>query len=317
MNHHWYKLKCPICSGIIEGAANHLDFCNEEDRTYEDILDGDARLCRWENIPMGMWSQIVVHRYNYNNQEKTKHPELMLAPDLALNHNPTEMEEIVKEGSRLVIRGAAQKPLDQCPVTSLHLLSLSYMTTKWSPPSSNFSTTAILKVKKHLSVWGAVRYRKVRIGRAISSKTELRDLMESLTTEVYGFQQMQSMIPFQHPNYPFQHPGRNPCNKNDNNINRFPLRDQEDLEFMESAILKIVVSVSENLDNSDTSIIFSNDFKPDEFVRYMVDLLSKAVKEAFPCPFEGTNDYYEEQVEVFALMVASHLKCIAQCKETK
>lgn len=316
MHHHYYKLKCPICSVVIEGPANHLDNCNEEDRTYEDILEGDARLCRWENIPMGVWSQIVMHRYNYNKQEKKKHPELMLAPDLTINHNPKEMEQIVKEGSRLVIRSATEKSLDQCPVTSLHLLILSYMTTKWSPPSSNFSTTAILKVKKHLSVWGAVRYRKVRIGRAISSKTELLDLMESLTTEVYGLQKMPSMYPFLHPNYPFQHPDQHP-NKNDHNINRFPLRDQEDLEFMESAIHKIVVSVLDNLDNSDTSIIFSNNFKPDKFVRYMVDLLSKAVKEAIPCPFEETKDYYEEQVEVFALMVASHLKCIAQCKETK
>jgi hypothetical protein len=88
------------------------------------------------------------------------------------------------------------------------------------------------------------------------------------------------------------------------------------LRFLESAIHNIIVTVLNSLDSNDASTIFANNFQPDEFVRYVVNILSTAVKAALPCPMEETKDYYQGQVDQFTLMVSSHLKCIAQCDES-
>lgn len=299
--YHWYKFTCPVCSGVIDGPADLLQGANEEHRSYEVISEGDARLCRWDDIPQTLLFQIVQHRHNYDMQVKTKqHPALMLNPDVTQMNNPTHMKEIVKEGSSLVIRSTSQKSLDQCPVTAVHLLIMSYMTTRWSPPSSKFSANEILRVKNHLSFWGAVRNRQVRNGKARQLKSELRAILDLVKEEIHTVD-LQEM---------YLEP-----DKNDRNT-QYSLRDREDLAFMESAILQIIVSVSDSLDRNENSTIFSNGFKPDEFVRFMINSLSTAVKKVLPCPLEETTDYYECQVEFFAVMVASHLKCIAQCKAT-
>lgn len=299
--YHWYKFTCPVCSGVIDGPADLLDDANEEDRTYEVISEGDARLCRWDDIPQPLLFQIVQHRYDYEQKVKKKHPALMLNPDVTILMNyKSHTNEIVKEGSRLVIRSTSQKSLDQCPVTAVHLLIMSYMKTRWSPPSRNFSATEILRVKNHLSFWGAVRNRQVRNGKARQLKSELRAILDLVKEEIHTVDLQETYLE---------------PDTNDRNT-QYSLRDREDLEFMESAILQIVVSVSDSLDRNETSTIFSNGFKPDEFVRYMINSLSTAVKEVLTRPLEETKDYYECQVELFAVMVASHLKCIAQCKAT-
>lgn len=170
---HWYKLTCPVCSHVIEGRGTKKKGANgkEVDRTYEVISEGDARLCRWDDIPQLLWTQIEFHIWDANcwNRQKKRHLELVLNPDVTTRWtciNPEQTEEIKKEGSRLVTRSTSQKSLDQCPVTALHILNLSYMRTRWSPPLSDFSATEILRVKKHLEVWGAVCVQKVRNGKS-------------------------------------------------------------------------------------------------------------------------------------------------------
>jgi hypothetical protein len=288
----WYKFTCPICSGVIEGADKPvvIDDGNEDDRrTYDVISEGDRRLCRWDDIPAGLKIQIVLHIYNYSKEHKKQHPELMLAPDVT--YHVLDMKLINAINNEGLSHGTESIQMDQCPLISLHILTMSYINTSWRPPPSDFNATAILRVKKHLCVWKGVSYREDRKRRARPPITELQALMESAMEAI---------------NEKFYH---------DSHI-RHKICDKEGLKFLESAIHNIIVTVLNSLDSNDASTIFANNFQPDEFVRYMVNILSTAVKAALPCPTEETKDYYQGQVDQFSLMVSSHLKCIAQCDES-
>ena len=298
----FYKFTCPVCSEVITtGAvrkgpspiaandpspisANHSRNM-DEDKTYEVIQNGDGRLCAWDDMSDSVEVALLLHLYRYNKRNG-HHAPLMLKPTQT-DISKAVFPYIKMEHSRLAIGSTNQKSLDQCPVTILYLLNISYIFTRWSPPSNTFNANAILRIKKHLADWGSI--------------TLAKDKMQSLM--LLAMQEFECFVTGK------PHPTTS------------TIQGGKDMALVKQNILTIVKTVSNRLDSNSFDTIFANifqpdenNFQPDEFVPYMRNILSTAVKEVLPCPADEMKDFFKVQMDEFTLMIASHLKCIAQYK---